>query len=182
MTEGRDWARTQFEPCPDCGADAASIDDSELGGVLIAEVAALGRTIAAAPPDSLTARPRAGMWSALEYACHVRDLLPVMEARDGRIRTEDDPALGWWDHEAAAVEERYNEQIPVLVVEAMGDNARAFAARLASLQAPEWERGAERRPGERFTIRGIARFVVHEVIHHRDDAAEMIAAAEAEPA
>ena len=168
MTEGRDWARTQFEPCPDCGADAASIDDRELGGVLIAEVAALGRTIAAAPPDALTA--------------HVRDLLPVMEARIARIRTETDPALGWWDHEAAAVEERYNEQIPVLVVEAMGENARAFAARLASLQAPEWERGAERRPGERFTIRGIARFVVHEVIHHRDDAAEMIAAAEAEPA
>lgn len=180
MNEARDWTRTQFEPCPDCGADAASLTDADLGPALSAELAAWGRTVASAEPACLTARPREGFWSALEYACHVRDLLPVMTERIRRIQMEDDPVLGWWDHEAAAVAERYNEQIPVLVVESMTANGRELAGLLASLDESDWDRGAERRPGEHFTVRGIARFVLHEVIHHRHDAAAMIRAAEVE--
>ena len=84
------------------------------------------------------------------------------------------------DHESAAVERRYNEQIPVLVVESMTANGREFAGVVASLHETEWDRGATRRPGERFTIRGIARFVLHEAAHHREDAATMILAADTE--
>jgi hypothetical protein len=83
---------------------------------------------------------------------------------------DDHGELGWWDHEAAAVGDRYNEQVPVLVIEAMTRNARGFAATLESIDDDGWDRSAERRAGEHFTVRGIARFVLHEVIHHRDDA------------
>lgn len=174
MTEGRDWTRSQFEPCPDCGADAASVADEELGAELLREIAAWGRLLAAADPAAVRQRPDADVWSALEYACHVRDLLPVMRARVVRAIEEDDPVLDWWDHEAAAVEERYGEQVPVLVVEAMTANARAFAAALAALGSDDWSRRATRRVGEHFTVRGIARFVLHETIHHREDAARSL--------
>lgn len=170
MAEGRDWTRSQFEACPDCGADPSSFADDELGPQLVREIATWGRFMATSDPVGLRARPEPEVWSALEYACHVRDLLPVMEERIGRILVEDDPSLGWWDHEAAVHEERYNEQDLVLTTEAMTANARSFAGRLATVDGPAWDRGAERRPGERFTIRGVARFVLHEVIHHRDDA------------
>jgi hypothetical protein len=174
MVEGRDWARSQFERCPDCGADPSTLVDGSLGREVSREIAAWGRLLAAADPVRVRARPVDDVWSALEYACHVRDLLPVMTERLSRIRSEDEPSLGWWDHEASVIDDHYNEQVPVLVVEAMTRNARDFAAALALVEAEEWDRGADRRPGERFTVRGIARFVLHEVIHHRDDAARSL--------
>lgn len=174
MAEGRDWTRSQFERCPDCGADASSVPDDALGAELLREIASWGRLLAAADPAAVRQRPEADVWSALEYACHVRDLLPVMQARVGRAIEEDDPVLDWWDHEAAVVEERYGEQVPVLVVEAMTVNARGFAATLAALESADWSRRARRRAGEHFTVRGIARFVLHETIHHREDAARSL--------
>ena len=114
-------------------------------------------------------------------SCQVRDLLPVMEARIRRIRVEDDPSLGWWDHEAAAVDDLYNEQDPVLVSETIDANGWGFAAALGEVEAHEWDRGAQRRPGERFTIRGMARFVLHETIHHRDDAERALRRKDPEP-
>lgn len=174
MVEGRDWTRSQFERCPDCGADGAAVADARLGPAILREVAAWGRLLAAADPFAVKVRPAPDVWSALEYACHVRDLLPVMDERIGRMLVEDDADLGWWDHEAAVVEGRYDEQVPVLVVEAMSSAARRFATTLEGVEGPAWDRSAERRPGEHFTVRGVARFVLHEVIHHRDDAARSL--------
>lgn len=180
MAEGRDWTRTQHEACPDCGADTAAIADADLAPALGREAAAWGRFLASADPAGLRARPAPGVWSGLEYACHVRDLLPVMEERIGRILREEEPDLGWWDHEAAVVERDYNGQDVVLVTEALTANARSFAARLAAVDGPAWDRRAERRPGEWFTVRGIGRFVLHEVIHHREDAARSLGGAASE--
>ncbi|MEM7142233.1 MAG: DinB family protein [Actinomycetota bacterium] len=173
MAEGRDWTRSQFERCPDCGADPSAIADEQLGRELLREVAAWGSALAKVEslyPKAATVRPESDVWSALEYACHVRDVLPVMERRIERMLIEDDPDLGWWDHEAAVVEDRYNEQVPVSVIEAMSANARSFSATLGGLRGTDWDRRAQRRAGEFFTVRGIARFVLHEVIHHREDA------------
>ena len=174
MVEGRDWTRSQFEHCPDCGVDPSALAAHELGPEILREIAAWGRLLAAADPAAVRIRPEPDVWSALEYACHVRDLLPVMTARIGRMAVEDDPMLDWWDHEAAVVADLYGEQVPVLVVEAMTVNGRAFGSRLAAIASEEWDRGGERRTGEHFTVRGIARFVLHEVIHHREDAARSL--------
>lgn len=170
MAEGRDWTRSQFEPCPDCGTDAASVADGDLGREVMRAVAAWGRSMAAADPVAVRQRPADGVWSALEYACHVRDVLPVMAGRIDRMLVDDAADLGWWDHEAAAIEEDYNAQVPVLVIEQMTANGRAFAAVLDRVGDDEWDREATRRAGETFTIRGIGRFVLHEVVHHRVDA------------
>lgn len=174
MAEGRDWTRTQFERCPDCGADVAAIEVSALGAVVMREVAAWGRLLAAADPTAVRLRPADHVWSALEYACHARDLLAVMAARVERMLVETSPVLGWWDHEAAVDDDHYNEQVPVLVIEAMTANARGFVRSLSAVANDDWERSAQRRPGEQFTISGIARFVLHEVIHHGDDAARSL--------
>ncbi|MEZ5165513.1 MAG: pseudouridine-5'-phosphate glycosidase [Acidimicrobiales bacterium] len=182
MTEGRDWTRTQFEACPDCGADPSQLADEVLGRALLAEMAAFGRVLASADPVAVRTRPggddaAASSWSALEYACHVRDLLPVMEDRIRRLQDDAAAELGWWDHEAACVDERYNEQVPVLVWEAATANARSFVATVGGIGEDEWSRGATRRPGEHFTVRGMVRFVLHEVIHHRGDAERALRAA-----
>ena len=74
-----------------------------------------------------------------------------------------------WDVDASAVNDAYNEQVPVLVVEEMATMARSFVGVLAELDTTSWDTVADRR-GEPFTIRDMARFVLHELIHHRWDA------------
>ena len=170
MAEGRDWTRTTREACPDCGADTTTVDDAAIGPALTTAVADFGRTLAAADPAGVRVRPADGVWSALEYACHSRDVIGVFEHRVRRTAKTPGQSLGWWDHEASAIEDAYNEQVPVLVAEEMAAMARSFALVLAGLEAEVWDAEAERRPGERFTVREMARFVLHELIHHRWDA------------
>jgi hypothetical protein len=116
------------------------------------------------------------VWSPLEYACHTRDVLAVFEERVRRTATTPGQQLGWWDHDAAVVDSRYNEQEPVLVAEAIAANARRFGQSLSDLASAQWDAAAERRAGERFTIRGMARFVLHEMVHHHRDAEQQLEA------
>ena len=174
MAEGRDWTRSQFEACPDCGHDSSRVADTDLPRALTDEAAAWGSFLAAAPIADLRRWVEPGVWSPLEYACHTRDVVGVFDVRVQRTAIEPGQQLGWWDHEAAVVDEAYNRQEPVLVVEAMAENARRFGATLAGLDASAFDLAAERRPGEHFTIRGMARFVLHELAHHRWDAERLV--------
>ncbi|HAB58897.1 MAG: hypothetical protein CL433_11135 [Acidimicrobiaceae bacterium] len=151
----------QFETYPDCGLDAATKADVDLPRALT-DVADLRR------------RPAAGVWSPLEYACHTRDVISVFEERIRRTATTPGQQLGWWDHDAAVVDSQHNEQEPVLVAEAMAANARRFGRALADLAPAQWDAVADRRPGAGFAIRGMARLVVHEMVHHHRDAEEQL--------
>ena len=174
MNEGREWVRMQFEACPDCGLDASTNADADLPRALTDVAARWGGTLAIADVADLRRRPAPDVWSPLEYACHTRDVLSVFEERVHRTATTPGQQLGWWDHDAAVVDSRYNEQEPVLVAEAMAANARRFGQALADLAPAQWGAMAERRPGERFTIRGMARFVLHEMVHHHRDAEQQL--------
>lgn len=169
MAEGRDWTRSLVERCPDCGADVQTVALEDLGRAITDTVAAFGRTLAAADPDGVRDRPSDDVWSALEYACHVRDLLGVFEHRvRGTLKTPG-MQLAVWDVDASAMNDAYNDQVPVLVAEEMATMARSFTGVLIDLDAEAWEVAADRR-GRPFTIRDMARFVLHELIHHRWDA------------
>ena len=176
MNEGREWVRMQFEACPDCGLDASTNADDDLPRALTDVAARWGGTLATADVADLRRRPVPDVWSPLEYACHTRDVLAVFEERVRRTATTPGQQLGWWDHDAAVVDSRYNEQEPVLVAEAIAANARRFGQSLSDLASAQWDAAAERRAGERFTIRGMARFVQHEMVHHHRDAEQQLEA------
>jgi len=53
---------------------------------------------------------RALAWSALAYGAHVSDVLALLGRRVVQAKVERGPELGWWDHEAAALDEGYNDQ------------------------------------------------------------------------
>ena len=163
-------ARWQSERCPECAFDPNGVGPADLP----AAVAGLGRRYQAPltrflPGEDaslLVAHPLPGVWSALAYACHVRDVLAIFDARIARMLAEDAPELGWWDHEAAVEADAYEKQPPAEVADAIAANAAALSATLAAIPEEGWDRTATRRDGELFTVLGAARFALHEGTHH----------------
>jgi hypothetical protein len=174
-------ARWQSERCPECAFDPNGVSAAELP----AAVAGLGRKYQAPltrflpgeDPSLLVARPLPGVWSALAYACHVRDVLSVFDGRIARMLVEDSPELGWWDHEAAVEADAYDQQPPAEVAAAIAANASALSATLAAVPEEGWDRRATRRDGELFTVLGAGRFALHEGTHHLLDIGRVLRAA-----
>ena len=175
MAEGWDWMRVLEEPCPHCGFDALAVAPDDLAAALREQAGAWETLLASSDDSGLRARPADGTWTALEYGCHVRDLLSVMTERVARTLVEDVHEYGWWDHEASAVDEHYNEQDPVAVAGDLGANAEWMAGTLALVEGAEWDRPGTRRGADPFTVAGLGRFTLHELAHHRGDAEARLA-------
>jgi hypothetical protein len=171
MTDDRPWLKMQTEPCEECRFDPSDLGPDDVSGA----VRDLGRKYRAplsrflpGEDGSALVRSRSApdVWTPLEYACHVRDVLDVFARRVQRTLAEDDPDYGWWDHEAAVADERYNEQDAGAVADALAANAETFASVLETVPPDGWDRTGRRRDGEPFTVLGLARFAVHEGRHH----------------
>lgn len=113
----------------------------------------------------LRRRPAPGVWSPLEYAAHVRDVFGWYDERVRRSLVEERPSFEGADHEEVAVAERYNEQDPVAVADAIGANAERLADTLEAVPDDGWDRVHLRR-GEERSVLLVARRAVHEGNHH----------------
>jgi hypothetical protein len=145
----QDWLRVVAQQrCDACGLAASTVDKGDLPAQLRLEA----------------------VWSGLEYGAHVRDVVALFTERIGRVMTEPQPTFGWWDHDAAVVTERYNEDRPEDVASSIEANAASLGAMLSGVAAADWSRMGTRRDGEMLTVAAFARFALHEVRHHRHDA------------
>jgi len=163
-------------PCAGCGLVAADGTVASLAGRVRDEAHRWAAVLGDADDDAVRARPEPGTWSALEYGAHVRDVLSVFTERIVRTRAEDQPELGWWDHEAAIEDGWDNESDVAAVVDDLARNASHLTEALDLVPADAWDRTATRRDGEAFTIELLARFALHEVAHHRVDAERSLSA------
>src|SRR5947199_382641 len=183
MTESHEelGARWQSERCPECAFDPSRVSAADLpsavAGLGRRYQAPLSRLLPGEDQSILVARPLAGVWSALAYACHVRDVLAIFDGRIGLMLAEDAPQLGWWDHEAAVEADGYEKQVPTEVAAALAANAAALSATLAAVPEGGWERTGLRRDGEVFTVLGAGRFALHEGTHHLLDIGRVLRAA-----
>jgi DinB superfamily len=114
-------------------------------------------------------RPGAGVWSPLEYACHVRDVCRLFDQRLRLMLSEDDPTFAAWDQDTTATEDRYWEQEPAQVADQLDRASTAIAARFAAIKADEWLRPGCRSDGSRFTVDTFARYFLHDLAHHAWD-------------
>jgi hypothetical protein len=105
-------------------------------------------------------------WSSLEYACHVRDVYRIFGTRIGLMLRDDDPLFDNWDQDATAIEDRYDEQDPDLVIADLVDAAEAMAVLLDHVSDGQWQRPGRRGDGASFSVGTIARYMVHDPIHH----------------
>jgi DinB superfamily len=113
----------------------------------------------------LRARPAPEVWSALEYACHVRDAMRLYHHRIDRALAEDRPAVKAMGRDAVVTELDYNGQDPPVVAAELAEAAAALADRLASVPADGWARCVVR-DGSELSVDWMARNAVHEGSHH----------------
>jgi hypothetical protein len=110
-------------------------------------------------------RPAPDVWSALEYACHARDVFRTTSARVDLVMTTDRPTLEPFDPEATAVRDDYAGQDREVVATEIAAVTEAGSERLASLDPADWSRAGVR-TGTELTVHWLAVNAIHEGSHH----------------
>lgn len=163
IPDTKDWTWVLGRPCPECGLDTASFAREEIPAMIAANAAAWHGPLTA---PGAADRPRPGTWSALEYGCHVRDVLRLYDYRLGLMLTEDDPLYPNWDQDETAVSCGYGAQDPIAVAAELALAADAVAAHFAAVTAGQWLRPGRRGDGASFTVETFARYFIHDPTHH----------------
>ncbi|HEY7628130.1 MAG TPA: DinB family protein [Ilumatobacteraceae bacterium] len=164
--ETKSWTWVLERKCEECGFDTRSFPPSALAG----QIRALGE-----PWPELLAhpmvrdRPNDSTWSALEYACHVRDALRLGVYRVGRMLNEDSPQFANWDQDETAVADHYELQDPGVVAEEIAAAAEDFADLYATVTDDQWDRPGVRSDGAPFTVDSFGRYFLHDPVHHLFD-------------
>jgi hypothetical protein len=159
--------------CEECGFDYDGVPDAEVADKLRSfgrrYRAPLSRGLPGESLDTLVrTRPEPDVWSALEYACHTRDVFEVQRGRIDRALAEDVPTFVPMGRDQRVVDLRYNEQDPAVVVVELAANAEAMAATCEALSDEQWQRTGiynYPEPTER-DMRWLARHTIHEGHHH----------------
>jgi DinB superfamily len=159
----KDWTWVLQRRCPECGFDATSVAREELGDRLRENVDAWPALLGDA---RVRMRPRPDVWSALEYGCHVRDVFVLYLRRLDSMLTEDDPTFDNWDQDATAVTDRYGEQHPDAVLDALLDAGARLAARFDGVTGAAWQRTGTRSDGATFDVDSFGRYLLHDPVHH----------------
>ena len=168
VPDTKNWTWVLERPCNDCGFDAATVDVTDLGDLIRANAAEWQALI---EHEHARLRPTGDQWSALEYACHVRDVYRIFDERLRLMLETDEPHFENWDQDVTARESRYDAQDPAAVGDELQAAAAAIAARWDSVQDDQWARRGFRSDGSEFTVASIGIYLLHDPIHHLDDVA-----------
>jgi hypothetical protein len=162
----KDWTWVLAEPCPDCGYDANSVHPTDVAARIRRDADGWVTRLAGTP---VTERPAPGVWSVLEYGCHIRDVHRIFAKRVHLMLTEDDPRFPNWDQDETARTDDYASQEPGTVAGELQRAAAAVADVYASVPVDAWSRRGLRSNGSEFTIATIALYHLHDVVHHTWD-------------
>lgn len=166
VPDTKDWTFVLQRTCSECNFDVRTFPRERVGQ-MIRDNATEWHELLANP--AVTKRPAPDVWSALEYACHVRDVFRLYDYRLMLMLTEDDPAYPNWDQDAASIEDRYQDQDPHVVADEIRASADALAERFDRVSGDEWDRTGRRSDGSNFTIESFARYLIHDPVHHVHD-------------
>jgi len=140
-----------------------------LGAAGTDESAAWRRFLLAAEPRGLSVNPEPGVWSPLQYAAHVRDMLRVFGDRVVLAIELDNPTVaGYFPTEGQC--RAYNTLDPADIAAEICAQADRLAAILDDRGRDDWGRTVMREGVDRFTVAGLGCFAVHEAHHHLRDA------------
>jgi hypothetical protein len=127
----------------------------------------------------LRSHPIDGTWSALEYACHMRDVLAVQRERLAIARREDGYTPEPMRRDERVAELRYNEQDPLEVADELAANADDIASLVETFAPDDWEHTMMYSFPERAQrpLTWVVRHTVHEGEHHLLDIGRVLRSA-----
>jgi hypothetical protein len=157
--------------CQECGFDYESVPVGDVAGRLRSYGSRYGEALAGVPDEVAARRPAPGVWSALEYACHVRDLLFVQRDRTVLALVQDCPQFPRMYRDERVDICAYGAQPAGTVAGQLGVGAELLALVFDHLRPDELERPLLYNfpdPTER-DVAWMGRHTVHECEHHLGD-------------
>jgi hypothetical protein len=165
-----------MQRCEQCGFVYDALPVVDVASRLRSSPDRFRKALAGADPAASRRRPQPGVWSAVEYACHVRDVLLVQRDRAVRVQVEDRPDLprmhrdervelcGYGAHELQAVLNQLSTaaELCALVFELVDPD------RWTRPLLHNWPETAEH------DLAWLGRHTVHEVEHHLGDIGDVL--------
>ena len=159
----KNWTWAVERRCEECGFDPHDHPSASLSATIRENAAAwvpiLGRGDAGV-------RANDDRWSALEYACHVRDVYRVFDQRLVLMLSEHNPSFQNWDQDATAVAERYDLQDPRVVSDEVVLAGSRLADRFDTVEGDDWQRSGTRSDGNEYTVASLGLLALHDPMHH----------------
>ncbi len=168
--------RCQAAPCEECGYGYESLGRDQIPSAVMSLADDHRLLLTCVPAERLRDHTRPASWSPLEYGCHVRDVLRFQRERVNLAQAEETPRFVSMRPDERAVEERYNDQHPLVVAGELAAAARQFAWALNALDGRGWMRtGIYPWPApEVRTVEWVARWTAHELAHHLFDSRRLL--------
>jgi hypothetical protein len=155
-------------PCGECGFTYDRVQLAAAAGDSIRAGAAEAVALLRHNGDEVRVRARPDVWSALEYGCHLRDMLLVQRERvlaARRVNGADCVSMG---REERAEHDGYTNRTPVEVARQIDYAATLFSNVLARLSADDWDRTVVYHYPEtsKRSLRWVPVHTAHELPHH----------------
>jgi hypothetical protein len=155
--------------CAQCALAFGDITIAQAVQVVTALPGAVQAAVAGLPSEARRHRSQPGVWSVVEYVCHLRDVYITYTIRLHRTRTEDRPTLEPMFNDLRARRFRYNERDVEAVIDELASATAGFCDEVACNSGDDWDRTASRLPGEQRTALWLVRQAMHEGVHHLGD-------------
>jgi hypothetical protein len=166
VPDEKDWTWVLSRPCPECSFDASTVTPATVPGSI---ESMLPRWRAVLRRPDVAQRPNDHTWSALEYACHVRDVFALFDQRLNLMLESDDARFDNWDQDATAEEKDYGNADSAVVGAELAAEGHQAADSFARVREEDWERRGLRSNGSEFTVLTLAQYFLHDVVHHLHD-------------
>jgi hypothetical protein len=166
VPDTKDWTWVLERPCPDCGFDASGVDPTSVAAAVRLDAREWAPLLA---HPKVRVRPSADQWSALEYACHVRDVFRLFDVRLRVMLDEDDPRvpeLGPGRDGDRRSLRRAGPGHGAPRAPGRGGGARVAAR---AVEGAQWQRTGTRSDGARSRSRASRAYLLHDPVHHVDD-------------
>ena len=137
--EGWQWPRIQYEPCPQCGFDAASLPPETLGDHALELAAGWRDFLVHADEVYLRTIPEPGVNSPIQYGAHVRDILRVYGDRMVLAVEQDNPTVPIFSPRQEVWAEYNRLDVDDLAAD-IEDRARSLADNVEGMDPSAWSR------------------------------------------
>lgn len=129
--------------------------------------AAVERSLADFPAESLTERPLAGKWSACEIVQHLADSEMRAAIRLRQLLTEENAQIQGYDEAAYAVRLRYNERTDIRpALDAIRGARHTSAQIIAHMTDQDWARSGQHPEHDSYTAEDWLRIYAAHALGH----------------